>query len=331
MLIILREISDERNELLSFLDKNKVQYKIFKFKNEEFMKIESDDLSLSEKLKRYDTVKEIISTKSSFPLISKKNSKMIIKVRDVEISSDTFSLIAGPCTIENREDLLKIAEDLKKRGIKIIRGGTYKLRTSPYHFSGLGDQAIDYLEEVRELTGLVTVSEITCSDHIENMSKKIDILQVGTRNMQNYALLEKLGEISNPIILKRGMANTIEEWLLAAERIVLCGNPNVILCERGIRTFENFSRNTLDIAVIPAIKELTNLPLIVDPSHSAGDRNFIKAVSWGAIAAGADGLIIETHYQPEKAICDSRQTINYSILDELMKPLPMLLKLWGKQ
>jgi 3-deoxy-7-phosphoheptulonate synthase len=178
---------------------------------------------------------------------------------------------------------------------------------------------------------LISVSEIISAEDVEHMSKKVDILQVGTRNMHNYRLLWKLGKIKNPIILKRGMSSTIEEWLLAAEHIIEAGNPNVILCERGIRTFENYTRHTLDISAIPVVKSNSNLPIIVDPSHSSGKREMIKSLSWAAMAAGADGLLIETHFDPDSAICDSEQTIDFDILAKIMEKKNQLLDLWGKK
>lgn len=253
-----------------------------------------------------------------------------ISIKGQTIGRDTFTFIAGPCTIENKEDLLEIAANLKEMGISFFRGGAYKMRTSPYNFQGLGEKGLDYIEQVAEETGLISVSEIVSVEDIDLIKDKVDILQVGTRNMHNYRLLWKLGKIANPIILKRGMSSTIEEWLLAAEHIIEAGNPNVILCERGIRTFENFTRHTLDLSAIPAVKSLSNLPVIVDPSHSSGRREMIKSLSWAAMAAGADGLLIETHFDPDAAICDSKQTIDFEILTEILAKKDQLLDLWGK-
>jgi 3-deoxy-7-phosphoheptulonate synthase len=254
----------------------------------------------------------------------------IIKIKNQLIGPDTFTLIAGPCTIENYEDLLAIARKLKSMGIKFFRGGAYKMRTSPYNFQGLGKEGLEYIKSVAGETGLISVSEIVSCEDVKMMSKYVDILQVGTRNMHNYRLLRRLGEVENPVILKRGMSSTIAEWLLAAEHILEAGNPNVILCERGIRTFENFTRHTLDISAIPAVKSLSNLPVIVDPSHSSGRREMIKSLSWAAMAAGADGLLIETHFAPDAVVCDSRQTIDFEILAEILDKKTQLLNLWNK-
>jgi len=254
-----------------------------------------------------------------------------IEIKGKIISQDTFTFIAGPCTIENYEDLLKIASNLKHTGINFFRGGAYKMRTSPYNFQGLGKKGLDYIKQVADETGLISVSEIISAEDVEHMSKKVDILQVGTRNMHNYRLLWKLGKVLNPIILKRGMSSTIKEWLLAAEHIIEAGNPNVILCERGIRTFENYTRHTLDLSAIPVVKSISNLPIIVDPSHSSGKREMIKSLSWAAMAAGADGLLIETHFDPDSAICDGEQTIDFDILAEILEKKDQLLDLWEKK
>lgn len=259
-----------------------------------------------------------------------QGSPIEIEIKGQKIGRENFVFIAGPCTIENQHDLLKIASRLKEIGINFLRGGAYKMRTSPYNFQGLGQEGLEYLQSVVTATGMISVSEIVSAEDVELMSNYVDILQVGTRSMHNYRLLWKLGKIQNPIILKRGMSSTIEEWLLAAEHIIEAGNPNVILCERGIRTFENFTRHTLDISAIPAVKSLSNLPIIVDPSHSSGRREMIKALSWAAMAAGADGLLIETHFAPNSTICDSEQTIDFDILSEILEKKEQLLDLWGK-
>lgn len=253
-----------------------------------------------------------------------------IKIKDEIISNNTFTVIAGPCTIENYEELYRIVSKLKEMGIKFFRGGAYKMRTSPHSFQGLGKKGIEYIRKVSDETGMISVSEVVSIEDIQIMAEHVDILQVGTRNMHNYPLLAKLGKISNPIILKRGMSSTIEEWLFAAEYLAESGNTNIILCERGIRTFENFTRNTLDLSAIPAVKSLCNLPIIVDPSHSSGRREMIKSLSWAAIAAGADGLMLETHFSPQSTICDSKQTIDFEALEEILKPSEQLISLWKK-
>lgn len=237
-------------------------------------------------------------------------------------------MIAGPCTIENHEDLLTIVQKLSKMGIKFFRGGAYKMRTSPYDFQGLGKKGLEIIKSVSDETGMISVSEVIAPEDVALMKNYVDILQVGTRNMHNYRLLSKLGSIDNPVILKRGMSSTIEEWLLAAEYIIKAGNSKVILCERGIRTYENYYRNTLDITSVPAIKELSNLPIIVDPSHSSGRKEMIKSLSWAAVAAGANGLLIETHFEPETTVCDSRQTIDFDNLKQIRKKIDTIRSIW---
>lgn len=238
-----------------------------------------------------------------------------------------FNVIAGPCSIESRENLDEIAAALAENGVRYLRGGVYKMRTSPYTFRGLGDIALSYLKEVGEKYQLITVSEVIDSAKVNLMSEMVDILLVGTRSMSNYPLLEKLGKISNPIILKRGMSATFEEWKMAAEYIIESGNPNVILCERGIRTFETYTRNTLDLSSIPAMKQLTQLPVIIDPSHSTGKSEFVKSMTWAAVAAGADGIMIETHPCPSQSLCDARQAVTLETLVEILKPISKIREL----
>ena len=261
----------------------------------------------------------------------KNDNPVEIEIKGYKISRKHFTIIAGPCTIENYDDLFKIASFLKSIGINFFRGGAYKMRTSPYDFQGLGKKGLEYIKRTADELNMVSVSEVVSVEDVDEMKEFVDILQVGTRNMHNYRLLSKLGKISNPIILKRGMSSTIKEWLFAAEYILNNGNPNVILCERGIRTFENFTRNTLDLSSIPAIKTLTNLPVIVDPSHSSGKRELIKPLSWAAMAVGADGLLIETHFEPDTTVCDSFQTINFDVLQEILNYKNKIISIWNKE
>jgi len=266
----------------------------------------------------------------SLELKHQKGEPREISIKDQKIGRSNFTMIAGPCTIENYEDLYAVAVELKKMGVNFFRGGAYKMRTSPYNFQGLGKKGLEYIKQVADKTGLISVSEVVSAEDVALIKDYVDILQVGTRNMSNYRLLLKLGKIKNPIILKRGFSNTIEEWLLAAEHIIEAGNKNVILCERGIRTFEDHTRYTLDISAVPAVKQLSNLPIIVDPSHSSGMRSMIKSLSWAATAAGADGLLIETHFSPDKTVCDSKQTIDLEILKEIIEGNKQVLNLWSK-
>lgn len=246
----------------------------------------------------------------------------VIRVGEAEIGRDkTFTVIAGPCSVETEAQIIEVANGVKNGGAKILRGGAFKPRTSPYSFQGLALEGIDLLKEAREETGLPIVTEIMSPYMVETFEENVDIIQVGARNMQNFDLLKELGKCSKPVLLKRGLSSTIEEWLMSAEYILAGGNPNVILCERGIRTFETYTRNTLDLSAIPAVKRLSHLPVIVDPSHSAGMSWMVEPLSLAAMAVGADGLIIEVHNCPEKALCDGAQSLNIPQFSQLMKKL----------
>lgn len=233
----------------------------------------------------------------------------IVNVDGIRIGGKKIVLIAGPCSVESEEQIIRIAEEVKECGADMLRGGAYKPRTSPYAFQGLGTEGIMDLVSAREKTGLPIVSELMSADKIDEFIENVDIIQIGARNMQNFDLLKAVGRTNKPVLLKRGLCNTIEEWIMAAEYIMAEGNMNVIFCERGIRTFETYTRNTLDLAVIPIIKERTHLPIIIDPSHAAGDYKLIESLSLAAIAAGADGLIIEVHDDPENAWSDGAQSL----------------------
>ncbi len=233
----------------------------------------------------------------------------IVNVDGIQIGGKKIALIAGPCSVESEEQIVRIAEEVKECGADMLRGGAYKPRTSPYAFQGLGTEGIMDLVSAREKTGLPIVSELMSADKIDEFIENVDIIQIGARNMQNFDLLKAVGRTNKPVLLKRGLCNTIEEWIMAAEYIMAEGNMNVIFCERGIRTFETYTRNTLDLAVIPIIKERTHLPIIIDPSHAAGDYKLIESLSLATIAAGADGLIIEVHDDPENAWSDGAQSL----------------------
>ncbi len=255
----------------------------------------------------------------------------IIKIDNETVIGDKeLMIIAGPCSVESYEQLIEIANRVKKAGAKYLRGGVFKPRTSPYEFQGLGNEGLEILKRVREETGLKIVTEIMSVDDIDLFEKEVDIIQVGSRNMQNFDLLKRLGKVNKPILLKRGLASTIEEWLLAAEYIMNEGNPNVILCERGIRTYETTTRNTLDISAIPLIKKVSHLPIIVDPSHAAGIRWMIEPLSKAAVAAGADGLIIEVHNNPDKALSDGAQSVTPDMFDNIIKNVKTIATAVGR-
>ena len=245
-------------------------------------------------------------------------NKTTIKVGDVTVGQD-FVVIAGPCAVESEEQLMKTAEAVKAAGANMLRGGAFKPRTSPYDFQGLGLKALKLLEKAKKKYGLPIVTEVLDSRDVTWICEYVDILQIGARNMQNFALLKEVGKSSKPVLLKRGMYSTLKEWLNCAEYILSEGNPNVILCERGIRTFETYTRNTLDLSIVPAVREVTHLPVIVDPSHATGRLGLIKPMSLAAIAAGVDGLIIEVHYKPETALSDRDQQLNPEQFKVLMR------------
>jgi 3-deoxy-7-phosphoheptulonate synthase len=236
------------------------------------------------------------------------SERTIVKVGNLNIGRD-FVLIAGPCSVENEEQTLKTAQLVKEAGAQILRGGAFKPRMSPYDFQGLGEEGVKILKKARELTGLPVVTEVMDARHLEMVMSCADILQVGSRNMQNYTLLKELGRVGRPVMLKRGMNATLEEWLNAAEYILSGGNPDVILCERGIRTFETYTRNTLDLSSVPAVKELCHLPVIVDPSHATGRASLVRPMCLAAVAAGADGVMVEVHPHPSHALSDREQQI----------------------
>ncbi len=263
-------------------------------------------------LKSFDFVEEVTRVAAPY----KKANRMfhpedsVIMVQDIPVGGkERIVVIGGPCAVESEEQIQRIAKEVSEAGAVMLRGGAYKPRTSPYTFQGLGSKGIRMMEKAGKENGLPIVSELMSADHLEEFVQHVDLIQIGARNMQNFDLLKAVGKVNKPILLKRGMANTIEEWIMSAEYILASGNPNVILCERGIRTFEKYTRNTLDLSVIPLIKQKTHLPIIIDPSHATGDWSLVESVSLAAIAAGADGLIIEVHDHPEWALSDGAQSL----------------------
>lgn len=254
----------------------------------------------------------------------------IIDVSGRKIGGGNFQVIAGPCSIESREQMTEVAQDVKLAGAGLLRGGAFKPRTSPYSFQGLENEGLKMLLEAKKATGLPIVTEIMSAEHLP-LFEDVDVIQVGTRNMQNFQLLKELGKVDKPILLKRGMANTLEELLMSAEYIMAGGNEKVILCERGIRTFETSMRNTLDISAIPMLKSKTHLPVIVDPSHAAGIRFMVEPLTMAAIAAGADGVMIEVHNNPEKALCDGKQSLTPESFAELMKKVRKTTEFFQKE
>jgi 3-deoxy-7-phosphoheptulonate synthase len=266
---------------------------------------------------------------SCFDLVAKTDtrSRTVVRVRELEIGGDNFVVMAGPCAVESETQLLQTAEAVARAGASILRGGAYKPRSSPYAFQGLGVEGLKLLRKAREETGLAIVTEVMSEEDVELIAEYADIMQVGTRSMENYALLEALGECGRPVLLKRGMTATIEELMRSAQVIVMAGNPDVILCERGIRTFETATRNTLDIAAVPVLKAVSHLPVIVDPSHAAGVRSLVPVLARAAIVVGSDGLLVEVHPCPEQAMSDGDQSLTFGEFCRMMCDLQPYLEL----
>ncbi len=278
---------------------------------------------LIEQIGSLPAVENVIRILRPYKLVSRewKHEPTLVPVRDKVIGGEHLVIMAGPCSVESREQILEAAMGVQKYGADILRGGAFKPRTSPHTFQGLGREGLKLLKEASELTGLPIVTEVMDARDVEMVSEVADILQIGTRNMQNFSLLREVGQLRKPVLLKRGMSATIEEWLQAAEYICVEGNPYVILCERGIRTFETYTRNTLDISAIVAAKQLSHLPVIADPSHGTGRRDLVIPMALAAIAAGADGLILEVHPNPAKALSDGAQSLTIEQFGELMRRL----------
>jgi 3-deoxy-7-phosphoheptulonate synthase len=268
-------------------------------------------------------VDNVVAIAQPFKLVSRqvKPQRSIVRVGGVSIGGEAVVVIAGPCSVESREQLISTAQAVKKAGASLLRGGAYKPRTSPYDFQGLGEEALKILREASELTNLPVVTEVMSTEDVELICEYADMLQVGARNMQNFALLRKLATVRKPILLKRSPSATVKEWLLAAEYLLSGGNHDVVLCERGIKTFETETRNTIDLAAIALARDLSHLPVIADPSHGTGKQSLIAAVSRAAVAVGADGLIIEVHPCPERALSDGPQSLDFNAFERVMRGL----------
>jgi len=290
----------------------------------------SRDLRFFEQL---SGVAKVIPVSRPYKLVSREMhpEDTVVQIGDVEIGGPRIVVIAGPCAVENRDQVMTIAHHVKRAGAVLLRGGAFKPRTSPYSFQGLGEEGLKYLAEAREATGLAIVTEVMAPEQVPLVAQYADVLQLGTRNMQNYALLHAVGESGMPVLLKRGMMSTIEELLMSAEYILSHGNRRVMLCERGIRTFETYTRNTLDINAVPVLKELTHLPVVVDPSHATGKWRLVNATSKAAVAAGADGLIIEVHPNPELAMSDGAQSLKPERFAELVNQVRAVAEAIGRK
>ena len=287
----------------------------------------------TEALEVLDGVERVVPILQPFKLASRdfKPDNTVVKLNGMCLGGDEILVIAGPCAVESREQIFETAWAIKESGAKLLRGGAFKPRASPYSFQGMGLAGLELLAEVRETVGLPIVSEVMSPDDVEVMCPYVDVLQIGARNMQNYSLLQRVGTTSKPVLLKRGMMSTIQEWLMSAEYILANRNYDVILCERGIRTFETSTRNTLDINAIPVAKQLTHLPVIVDPSHATGKSSLVGAAAKAAIAAGADGLIVEVHPHPDRALSDGAQSLKPDAFFKLMGELRQIAAAVGRR
>jgi 3-deoxy-7-phosphoheptulonate synthase len=278
------------------------------------------------KIRILDGVAEVYRVTAPFKLASRdfKHDDTIIKIKDVEIGGNKLVLMSGPCSVESEEQIFRLAKEVARSGSKILRGGAFKPRSSPYSFQGLGEEGLKMMRAAADENNLLVITEVMQIGQIETIAKYTDIFQLGARNMQNFALLKEIGNTKIPVMLKRGLSGTIEEWLMSAEYILANGNPNVMLCERGIRTFEKYTRNTFDLSAIPVVHKKSHLPVIADPSHATGFRDQVAPMARAAVAAGADGLMIEIHHEPEKALSDGPQALLPDEYIELVKELRVI-------
>lgn len=336
MIIVMKPNAKEESlqMIIKIIDENGLQYNLSKGAEVTIIGVIGDKTKLATcNIELFQDVDKIVPVTESYKLANKKFhvKPTIVKVGNTTIGGDVLTIIAGPCSIENEKQIIETAHQVKKSGATILRGGAYKPRTSPYAFQGLEEEGLKYMSKARQETGLPIVCEVTSRKSIETAVKYVDMLQIGARNMQNFYLLKEVGKTNIPVLLKRGLSATIDEWLNAAEYIMSEGNHQVVLCERGIRTFETATRNTLDISAVPVIKEKSHLPIIVDPSHATGVRNYVEPLSKSAISVGADGLMIEVHPNPAKALSDGPQSLTFDLFQELCTNLRPFGELVGKK
>ncbi len=285
------------------------------------------------KISTNDSVERVMRVSEPYKRANRKfhPEDTVVRVGDVSIGAGSFAVMAGPCSVESEGQVVSVARDVKAAGARLLRGGAFKPRTSPYAFQGMGLEGLELLLKAKAATGLPVVTELMSPHHCQLFEDKVDLIQIGARNMQNFDLLKEVGQLSKPVLLKRGLSASYEEWIMSAEYIIAAGNENVILCERGVRTFETYTRNTLDVSAIPAIKRMSHLPVIVDPSHAAGKYWMVEPLALAAVAAGADGLLIEVHNDPENALCDGQQSLTPQRFENLMGKVRALVDLMGKK
>ena len=335
MIIVMKPQASEQSihAVTKYIEENGLQVHLSKGEEVTIIGLVGDKSRIStENLAIFKDVDRILPVTESYKLANKKfhPEPTAVKVGNTSIGPGNLTIMAGPCAVETEAQLMTIAESVKAAGATILRGGAYKPRTSPYSFQGLEEEGLKYMQEAKAATGLSTICEVVSLDAIEAAVKYVDMIQIGARNMQNFILLKEAGQSGLPVLLKRGLAATIDEWLNAAEYIIAEGNPNVVLCERGIRTFETATRNTLDLSAVPVLRTKTHLPIIVDPSHAGGKWWLVDSMAMAAVAAGADGLMIEVHNDPESALCDGAQSLKPKKYDELIKKVSQIAGVVGK-
>lgn len=333
MIIVLKPTAtaDEIDHIKSMIEKVGLKTNISAGERQTIIGVIGDKTRLADyPIASLASVESVVQVSKPYKLasIDFHPERTVVEVKGVKVGGGNLGIIAGPCSVESETQMMRVAETIKASGANMLRGGAFKPRTSPYAFQGMGEEGLKVMKKAGEEFGLPTVSEVMDTSHVAMLAEYVDIMQIGTRNAQNFSLLKEVGKYSNPVVLKRGMAQTIDEWLMSAEYIMSEGNHNVILCERGIRTFENAYRNTLDLIAIPVLKERTHLPVIVDPSHAAGVWQYVTPMALSGIVAGADGLIVEVHPTPESAVSDGAQSLKPEkfkiLLDEIKKIAPVI-------
>ena len=334
-MIISMKLRATRQEIDEVTDQVKrFGYKVHSIEGEERVVIGvvgvGDVTACLESVEAMPQVEAVTRITAPYKFVSRefRKEKTRIRVNGMEIGGSEFVVMAGPCSVESEDQIMRAAEGVAKAGAKLLRGGAFKPRTSPYDFQGMEEEGLKLLQKAKKATGLAIVTEVMSDRDVPLVAEYADVLQIGARNMQNFMLLKALGKCERPILLKRGLSSTVKELLMSAEYIVAHGNSEVMLCERGIRTFETVTRNTCDIAAIPALNELTHLPVILDPSHATGKRSLVPAVARAGVAIGADGLIVEVHPAPEKAISDGAQSLDLAQFEKMMKELKPYVELW---
>ncbi len=329
MILVLKAQTDpaEVSKLEEYLDKKGLSLHYIQGQNTQVIGLVGDTASLDEEtIYMYNCVDKVLKVQEPYKLAGRKfhPHDSALTIAGQKIGGGNFAVMAGPCSIESEEQILSIAADVKQSGAQFLRGGAFKPRSSPYAFQGLGLEGLELLKMAREKTGMPIVTEIMSAEHIDIFARDVDLIQIGARNMQNFILLREVGKTGRPVLLKRGLSNTIDELLMAAEYILSGGKSEVILCERGIRTFETATRNTLDISAVPVLQKKSHLPVIVDPSHGTGHWSLVHPMALAATAAGADGLMIEVHNQPQQALCDGAQSLTPALFNRLMKQVELV-------